>query len=426
MKKARGKSLLFLCKSSAATAKKTKSGHRTSPEKFAFLKEFVLAKVKGKMVISVTDIHRYTAVSRETIYQWIRRAENNEPLDNTKRCGGHAPTVVTPKLIAEYRDFIRENFGTLMTRSIANAKFAVYRNAKAAATKRGKAAPVAPLKSKSAKNLRFKAKCRSVVARAKPELSVIHAPKRKVAAEKRTDWDDEYTKGIIWVDQACGSLADGARQTQVLTDDPNYVAYGAPTIARPDKKCEKVHYLIGIGNGWKSPFVHLPVKRPVERDAAGKALRRTLGNGRRKYDKNNPDKNKKLNLANEGETWTTKKVLEIVLGPAWLNPLKEATGVVFDNAPAHKQVIAALKKKGVKIIDHPPGSPDFNLCEQAHKAAKNRYGEATLAAMNNVQLLAAYKKNWEEYPVKKFDAHVKNYQNVMNECLAKNGGPTRY
>lgn len=430
MGKARCKSLLYLCKSSPATAKVTPNGHRTPAEKFALLKELIHAKVRGNMDITVTDIHRYTKVSRPTIYVWIRRAENGEPLDNTTRRGGHAATVVSPQRIQQYRAFIQESFGKLMTRTVAGAKFAVWRQEQADKEnkkrfkKKGKVAKVAPIKRASHLRLRKKAKVRSVVARPKPELSVFHAGKRVEAANERLTWDLEKIKGIIWIDETCGSRADGGLQTQVLTDSPEYQQYGAPSACVPGQG-EKVHALIGASCFWKGPVEHLALKKPVQRHANGKA-KYPKGAERRKFDKNNPGKNKKLNMPNEGETWTGERLQKILLGPMWLPHLKEATGVIIDNAPAHKAVIAALKKEGVNVIDHPPGSPDFNLCEQLHKALKGKYTETTLAAMNNVELLAAFKKNWKEYNLEKFKNHAENYHRVMTECLAKNGGPTRF
>lgn len=426
MGKSRCKTLLHLCNLSPATAQVTPNGQRTSAEKFALLKELIYAKVHGKMDISVTDIHRYTKVSRPTIHLWISRAEKSEPLDNTIYRGGPAPTVVTPQLVDQVRAFTAENLGKLMTRTLANAKFTMYRQQQVDKKKKGKtASKIAPIKSTSFKKLRKVAHVRSVVARAKPELSVFHADKRMEAAKERLAWSLEKVKGIIWIDETCGSRADGGLQTQVLTDSAEYRQYGARNVPRPDPKCEKVHVLVGASGIWKSPIEHLAVKKPVERHANGKAKYPT-GAARRKFDKNNPGKNKLLNKANEGETWTTERLMKILLGPKWLPHLKKAPGVIIDNAPAHKAVIAALKKKGVNVIDHPPGSPDFNLCEQLHKELKGKYSERTLAALNNVDLLAAYKKNWEEFQLKKFQKHIDNYHTVMRECLAKNGGPTRF
>ena len=53
---------------------------------------------------------------------------------------------------------------------------------------------------------------------------------------------------------------------------PEHGLRGALDRSIPDGKDEKVHFMVGIGNGWKSPFEHLPVRRLPLKDKNGKIV----------------------------------------------------------------------------------------------------------------------------------------------------------
>ena len=226
---------------------------------------------------------------------------------------------------------------------------------------------------------------------------------------------------IIFIDQFCGQREGGGRC--VLMRGARRTIVG-----RPDSKGEKVHALCGIGNGWKSPIVFLPVRRPPQpkKPGAKRAQARTLATGRRPKGATAAARaaNAKLNKANEGETWTSKKMLAILMSPEWLPQLKAASGVVLDNAPCHKEVVAALMKAGVRILAHPAHSPDMNVIEKVHFLVKNRNSVAVKNAKNNAELQAAYKATWDALKPDCIDGFCKGYHDVMRAIIAKKGGPT--
>ena len=254
----------------------------------------------------------------------------------------------------------------------------------------------------------------------KPELMIFKAKERLNAARKRLKWTQKFIDGIVWIDQACA-----------MRDHVGHfiVKYGeaAPFTPTCDGKGEKVHFMIGMSTVYQGPFEALDVRQPVLKDGDGRTVPRTIANGtRRKFDPNDPGKNKPFGKANNGETWTSKRVIDILMSKRWLPFLKNATGVVLDaQASFHKPVIAALRSKGVNVIDHPAGSPDFNVIEQVNAAVK-RGTEAVVKSKNNVELLEALEANYAEYTCEEFKRHTATYKNTMRACVANNGGPTKY
>ena len=250
----------------------------------------------------------------------------------------------------------------------------------------------------------------------KPERAMwtCNRNKRVVIAKERLKWSVSQTKRVIWIDQSQCSR-DGTNIFQQRRGQ-QHVLQGVP-----DNKEEKVHYVIGIGNGWKSGLEALPIKRPVVRDGAGNAVAPTLLTGRRRAGQGVD--NARLNKANCGEQWTFEKMKKLC--DKWMPQLRRAWKVVIDNAPAHHQLKPYLLGKGVSVADQAPYSPDHNLAENAHRDIKECPRSARCE--NNEQLLQALHEEWKGYKPAYFaDTYCPKYKARMKATIDGNGYPTKY
>lgn len=166
---------------------------------------------------------------------------------------------------------------------------------------------------------------------------------------------------------------------------------------------------------WKSPFEHLALRRCVLRDVDN-----PLNTERQPY---RVGVGPNANRANLGESWNAERLRQIFTTPGWLRPLQRATGVVMDNAPAHKKLVEDLKEMyNINIIAHPPSSPDMNVIERMFAVIKDRNAQNVREARNNEQLLAAYKANFEAMdPRKCMTPHLQNYIKTCRDIVASRG-----
>ena len=382
------------------------SGKRVSSAEIKLIRNFHEQGKKNSWISKTLKI------SDHTIRKWI----NRDPDDlEQKFSAGRPATLNTP----EVRRVLRETQAKDLFNTCTVAQF------RAKATRKRKKGSNVHTALTTMSETTFRRTYESEGLKAAKTLSkpigmVLNCAERLKAAKRRKRWTKKFTRGIIWIDQSCGQRSGGDR-CMVREGQPRTVAL------YPDPEEEKVHFAIGIGNGWKSPFVHLPVRRPVQKDANGKTIHLTAATGRRPKGTTDEERaeNKKKNQANEGETWTAKKMISILTSKAWLPQLQKATGVVLDAQKGfHKSVVEALREKGVNVIDHPAHSPDMNLVELVHGSIKNPNTEGVQCATDNVQLLAAYKKNWAKYNLDTFGNIVDGMPRTLDEIIRKNGGPS--
>ena len=92
----------------------------------------------------------------------------------------------------------------------------------------------------------------------------------------------------------------------------------------------------------------------------------------------------------------------------------------------HKSVIEALRKKGVKVFEHPPASPDMNLAESFFGHIKNRDDPRVIGSRDNAQLQTALEARWSEYRNDKHLALLCDRYNdsVLSKIVENDGGPS--
>jgi transposase len=262
----------------------------------------------------------------------------------------------------------------------------------------------------------------TVKARLKPERAYykVNRDRRVSCARERQKLTADQLRRIIWIDESEGQIQPirefvVRKPAKGKTREPVFVE-------NVDGKEEKVHFLIAIGNGWKSKFEHLPVRRPVDRDDEGKSIPRTKARGRRA--KGNAD-NKKLNQPNEGKTWNGDTLTPIF--EKWLQSpkFKSCYGVVLDNARPHSKIRELLEKHHINVLEHPPHSPDMNIIEHVHQTVKQR--ARSHAATNNKELLAAYEAEWAKYSPEEFqEVQVSKYPAILQAVITNKGFPTKF
>jgi len=384
---------------------KRKPGQRiTQYQMQEFEKSWKLGKNK-KTMMRDANIASYNTASR-----WIKRLEAGEPLKQ-----GYSPgrpsSVVTDDRIELLQQFAEQQMYKEHTVSTFHGAFNKHEKQW---LKKNKKQARAEMGETAFRRAFRKAGLRSAKGQKKPIGMNCHRKVRLAEALERMKWSKRFLRGVVFVDQACAQrdtagnyiIPKGAQRPFHHVEDP---------------KNEKFHFMIACSTVWKSPFACLPVRRPTLKDKKGRTVHRTKATGRRA-----PGTAGKANLPNQGHTWTSAGIIEIVTSPLWLKGLRNATGVVFDaQSRIHAPVIKALTDLGVNCISHPPCSPDFNLCEQAHKHAKARSSQLR-RAQNNVQLGEAIEQNWADFDLKDFCKYTDNYVNVMKECIENEGGPTKY
>lgn len=363
---------------------------------------------------SIKWIAERMGISERAVGRWVHRDED----DLVQHFGSGRPatlnTAANQRVLQQVQ---RQHKHNTLTRQQFRAKVIVSR-------KRGSKAK-AELRGMSDTTFRRTMQAAALSSKKtikKPIGMVLKSKERLSEAKKRLRWTKEFANGIIYMDQSCGQRAGGTHCVVSEGQDRTIVTH-------PDGKDEKVHFLVGIGNGWKSPFEALNLRPAVLKDANGNTVRRTLATGRVKKGKTPAERsaNAKRNTANQGETWTADKIISILRKRNWLPALKRATGVVLDAQHGfHKKVCEFLVEQGVNVIEHPPHSPDMNLVEFVHGSIKNSNTKGVQEAMNNHQLLAAYQQNWRDYRYSTFQRIVDGHKKTLQRIVDKNGGPTTH
>jgi transposase len=126
-----------------------------------------------------------------------------------------------------------------------------------------------------------------------------------------------------------------------------------------------------------------------------------------------------------------KQVLE---GPlvGFVRELEEEYGssvyVVEDGAPAHRSRVAreARTRLGIKLLPHPPNSPDISPIENAWFLLKSRISRIPGSYSSLDNLWAAARRVWDELTIE----DIQKYTKLMSERVAAvrsaHGMHTRY
>lgn len=348
----------------------------------------------------VDIFRRFQSTQCKISQKCINQAIERNTIEDAPR-SGRPRTARTPDTMKVLRSVLRQSEWKPTTLAQLRAKMA----------KRGKLMPLRTLRQ-AKKDCGYSGRR----GKKKPERAFfkVNRDKRVTCAKARLRWTLPQLRRVIWLDQSeCSRDGAGAVFQQRK-------GQGHAMVPSADKKEEKVHWFLAIGNGWKSELHTLAVRRATVRDEHGSAVHRTASTGRRPAD---PLRNKVLNKPNEGETWTLQRVTAACR--RWLPHLRKAFAVVVDNAPAHKGLLQFLRANGVNVADHSPYSPDLNLAENAHRDIKQ--GPRCAGCENNEELLAALKQEWKDYDEQRFqDLYVARYKDRLKAVIDSKGFPTKY
>lgn len=371
--------------------------YRTDKVQVAIIQSMYAAKH------TVADIARAAKCTRATVYLWARR-KTDEPVSPA----GRPRTVCTPEVMDAVKKIVHEHRGKpLIAEQLRSL----------AAKETGVDISVNMLQHIK-KELGIKGK----KGMKKPERAywLVNRRKRLACVRKRAKWNPAMRRRIIWLDESCGSRQMSCWFQQPANKDGTF---DRPSYPFANNKEENVHFLCFIGNG--VTFFHaLAVRRPVNRDKAGKAIY-PKGKQRRKAGK---AANRKLNLPNEGETWTAERLKKLM--KPHIKTFKDSAGVVLDNASSHKELRAYLEEHGVTVFDHPPHSPDLNLAENFICDIK-RAARTDSLPVNNAALKAAYERvtkcsKHKKQFIERHNARCDEFPNRLKELRKKQGLPTSY
>lgn len=137
----------------------------------------------------------------------------------------------------------------------------------------------------------------------------------------------------------------------------------------------------------------------------------------------------------EGQTMTGRRykwVLQTLLVPFYKKmERKYGKEVVFmeDNAPWHshtKAVRRYLENKGIRMMPHPPQSPDLNPIENLWKRIKAKISKRRHRVRNRQEMEIAIREEWvdleQEFLLKLCDSMPRRYE----ACRKAKGGATKY
>jgi transposase len=365
--------------------------------------QIALIQAMSEAEKSVAAIARAAHCSRATVHRWSKR-----PDAERAKNPGRPRTVRTPEVMETVAAVVRACDNHPLTAEQLRARV----------TKTTGTFVSPNMLQHAKKELGIKGK----KGQPKPERAFWDTNRRKrvKAAKKRIRiWPKAMRRKLVFMDESCAAR-DMSRFFQVTRGANG--KWKRPIVPRVDGKEEKVHFFVAIGNGI-TLFKPLAVRRPPLRDGAGKARPRK-GRQRRKKGKT---ANVRLNRPNAGQTWTAAR-LKTVLRPH-LRRLKASAGVVLDNAGAHKELCAYLKRNGIKVFDQPPYSPDLNLAEDFIRDLKAATVTDQLP-LDNKQLKAGLAKTAATKSLqrrflrnhyKRCDQYVKRR---LNQVVERGGLPT--
>jgi transposase len=208
----------------------------------------------------------------------------------------------------------------------------------------------------------------------------------------------------------------------------------APIVPIPDRSEGKLHFMGVIGAQFKSPLMFLPTlqetREAVKQKNAPRVKRNNVRRAKARRAKTQRAKKKILNdietyeVAAQ-ETWDHENIIKM-LKPC-LSELKKATAVVIDNAGAHSGVKEWLLKNKVKLVPHPPTSPDLNAIETVWGVVKQKAKRAMYNAdkIDIPTLKVEITKAWDSLTLPQLKPHAKRIDRTMKECIDAKGGPTR-
>ena len=353
---------------------------------------------------SVAPISRAASCSRKAVYVW--RAEDKTKCDAGT---GRPRTVRTPEVMQKIAAVVQQHANQPLSHEQLRATVAKKTGVRLSTNVLHHAKKELGIKGKTGRN--------------KPEYAFfpVNRAKRVTAAKRRKRaWTKADRRKLVFMDESCA-----ARRVKRIFQVPRGGdgKWARPIVPKADDKDEKVHFFVVIGYG-TTFFKALAVRRPVLKDAQQNTIHRR-GRQRRKKGKATT---KRLNQPNQGQTWTAKR-LKTILRPL-LPKLKKASGVVLDNASAHKELRAYLERSGVTVFDHPPHSPDLNLAEDYIRDLKNEVMTNKLPRNNKELRNALTKTSQCKRKRKKFLAlHEKRcdgYNFRLNQVVARGGLPTDF
>jgi hypothetical protein len=350
-----------------------------------------------------SEIARKVGFAQASVFMFVKKGC---PLEAPAK--KHRPrTSLTPKVLADIKSIVKQHVRT--RQPITNAILA------AKAGKKG----WKKANKRSVRRAKRMLRITSVLSSVKKRANITDENKRLrvQAALERKDISQSDMKRIVWIDESEGQI-QAVRQHMIFEGETNDII----TVV-PDRKDEKVHYLVAVGNGGKA-FDHLPLRRLVQRDKTGKAITPTLAAGTRRPRGTTPAqkaKNAKLNKPNEGETWNETTLLKIFKEWVKLDWFKNCYAVVLDNAKPHFSIRTFLLRHKIKVLDHPANSPDMNLAEQVHQTIKQKAKQ--MFPQNNHELLEAYKKAFGNFDIRKFNnKYLRHFRDQTLTSIIKSKG----
>jgi transposase len=99
-----------------------------------------------------------------------------------------------------------------------------------------------------------------------------------------------------------------------------------------------------------------------------------------------------------------------------------------DNAPPHRSKIATTTREesGLQFLPWPAQSPDLNPIENLWSEVKNLVYSRPKKPKNLAEMERAVKAAWKAIPIERIQTLVDSMPRRIQDCIAAQGGPTKY
>jgi len=272
-------------------------------------------------------------------------------------------------------------------------------------------------KSLSVRMIRKVKKELGYVSRVRPTrifLSAEHAQKRVEYAKQFQHWTaKDWEQNVLWTDETKGEQTTNGVKHQILK------AGEQPQPRFHFKTKVSVMLWGGMTGHSKLPMHCMPFK-PTTTPANDMRLK---SNRRDKAKKAAAAKAKKsVKTAINSDDYIENVLKKIVLPFIKKNP---HVFLLHDNAPCHglgstnSQVHAWLVKNKVKVMPHPPSSPDLNMIEFVWRDIKQNPEVALCKTKEEIE--AAYRKLFDKYSLPLFRKYCAKMPAKLKKVIDSNG-----
>ena len=345
--------------------------------------------------LSIRETAKKFKVNPKTVVLWVKHARAGEVYDH--RAGrSYTRTVLAPGVLS--------HLDTIFSQAPATNRTALALFVKKL-----------PTQQMSKRSLRRAKKELGYVSRVRPEkpyLSPAHAAARLAYAQEHLKWKAADWERVMWTDETKGEQCTQGIKHIILKKGQQ------PPPRFHFKGKVSVMMWGGVSCRGKLPLWHTPF---VPSTTRANDMRRKENQTRAKRQAHMRAKKAAITSI-DSNTYINKVLKPLVVPFMKKHPYMS---FVQDNAPCHgkgsatSQVAKLLHKNGIKVVRHPPNSPDLNVIEFVWRDCKQ--DPAVALCTTKEDIVRVYRKVYNEYPVSNLKKYCAKMPEIMKKLIETNG-----